>query len=154
MERYSLESRENNRIVKILQIIFGVACIITAGWWAVFMLKALESGNYWIATLFMFFFGAFQIYSGLGYASKYILIGSDSLTIRKTAIGKEQVITGGDIEKIEILPLSVKLILKSGGNITISFAVTLAEGIDRIKDAVATFGMENKILTEEKREVK
>jgi len=154
MKRYSLESRENSRIMKILQIIFGIACIITAGWWAVFMVKSLESGNYWIATLFMFFFGAFQIYSGLGYASKYIIIGSDTLTIRKTAIGKEQMVTHSELERIEILPLSVKLVLRSGGNITISFSVTLAEGIDHIKDAVATFGRENKILTEEKREVK
>jgi hypothetical protein len=146
MKRYSLESRENGRIVKILQIIFGIACIITAGWWAVFMMKSDESGNYWIATLFMFLFGTFQIYSGLGYASKYIIIGSDTLSIRKTAIGKEQIVSHSEIERIEILPLSVKLILKSGANITISFSVTLAEGIDHIKDAVSTFGSENKII--------
>lgn len=154
MKKYSLESRENSKLVKIMQIVFGIACIITAGWWAVFMLKSLESGNYWMATIFMFFFGAFQIYSGLGYASKYVIVGSESLKIKKTAIGKEQVVTHGEIDKIEILPLSVKLILRSGGNITISFAVTLAGGIDIIKDALAGFGRDNKILTEEKREVK
>ncbi|MFO7573732.1 MAG: hypothetical protein R6W67_01065 [Bacteroidales bacterium] len=153
MKRYSLESRENSRLVKIMQILFGIACIFTAGWWAVYMLKALESGNYWIATLFMFFFGAFQIYSGLGHASKYIIIGSDTLTIRKTAIGKKQVVTYGEIERIEILPLSVSLILRSGSKLTINFAVTLAGDIDHIKDAIADFGRNNNIITEDKREV-
>ena len=153
MKRYSLESRENSSFVKILQIIFGIACIITAGWWAVYMLKSLESGNYWIATLFMLFFGAFQIYSGLGYASKYIIIGSDTLTIRKTAVGKEQVIVHSDIERIDILPLSISLALRSGKIFSLSFPVTLAESIDQIKDAMEEFGRNNKILTEEKREV-
>jgi uncharacterized protein YlzI (FlbEa/FlbD family) len=154
MKRYSLENRESNKLVRILQILFGIACIITAGWWAVYMIKSLESGNYWIATLFMFFFGAFQIYSGLGYASKYLIIGKETLKIKKAAIGREQLIRNSDIERIDILPLSISVTLRNGKTFNVSFPVTLNETIDRVKDAIEEFGRDNKILTEEKREGK
>ena len=154
MKRYSLENRESNKLVRILQILFGIACIITAGWWAVYMIKSLESGNYWIATLFMFFFGAFQIYSGLGYASKYLIIGKETLKIKKAAIGREQLIRNSDIERIDILPLSISVTLRNGKTFNVSFPVTLNETIDHVKDAIEEFGRDNKILTEEKREGK
>lgn len=154
MKRFSLESRESNRLIRIFQFIFGIVCVITAGWWAVYILKSPEGGNFWIATLFMLFFGVFQIYSGLGHASKYLAIDNDRLEIKKTAIGKKEVLNQADIEKIDILPLSVAFRLRSGKTTTISFPVTLAEGIDHIKDAVDEFGKSYNIAIEEKREVK
>ncbi|MDX9929220.1 MAG: hypothetical protein RBS37_05145 [Bacteroidales bacterium] len=149
MKRYSLEARENTRFVKVLQVIFGIICIFIAIWWAVYILNSPDNIEYWAASVFMFGFGAFQIYSGLGYASRYILTGSDTIVIKKSAIGRRRTIKNVDIGRIDIHPLSVSFLLKDNTTIKISFAVTLAGDIDRIKDAAAAFGRKNNIITEE-----
>jgi hypothetical protein len=85
--RYSLETKETNRFVKYAQIVFGVVCILTSAWWIVFILSSDGQNNYWVATLFMLFFGAFQIYSGLGYAERYVEIHNMELIIKQNAVG-------------------------------------------------------------------
>lgn len=150
MERYSLDNKETSPVVKVLQILFGVACLLVAGWWAVYMISSEENNGYWIATLFMLGFGAFQIYSGLGYAAKYIVIDGNSLTVKKSALSRKTTLASNEIRKIEILPLSVNLVLATGQAITISFVMSIAGSIDSIKDAMIGFAEKNSIEFEER----
>lgn len=150
MKRYPLESRESSKPVRILQLIFGIVCIFIAGWWTVFILRVPENANFWFAIIFMLLFGIFQIYSGLGYASKYLTVDSERLIIKKTVFGRTEVFAGTDIERILIFPLSVSVVLRNRRTISLRFPVTLGEGIDRVKDALAEYARDNKIMSEEK----
>jgi uncharacterized membrane protein YiaA len=150
MERFTLENKVTSPAVRVLQIIFGLTCIFIAGWWAVYMLSSDGNNGYWIATLFMLGFGAFQIYSGLGHATKYIIIDDRTLIIKKTALARKTILMSGEIKMIEILPLSVNIITRADQNITISFALSIAGTIDNIKDALIAFAKKCSIKAEEK----
>jgi hypothetical protein len=150
MKKYSLTNKESSGFVKIMQIIFGILCIGTSVWWTVFMLSAEVSGNYWAAILFMLFFGAFQIYSGLGYADRFLLIDEGSITIKATALSRAKTIKHTEIESIEILPLTFSIFLKNGNKVFIRFGITLSDGIDSVKDALQEFAAQYEINADEK----
>jgi hypothetical protein len=151
-KRYSLEAKESNRFVRIAQIVFGAVCIITSAWWIVFILKSEGTNNYWVATLFMLFFGLFQIYSGLGHASRYVEISDEELIIKQNSIGLPDRMPAAEISNIEMLPLSVKFHLRSGRKRTLRFGITYSDFIDSIKDALVDFAGEKNIPLEEKSE--
>jgi hypothetical protein len=151
-KRYSLESKESNRFVRYAQIAFGIVCLIVAAWWTAFLIQTEGADNFWVATLFILFFGIFQIYSGMGMAAKYIDISGDSLSIKQTAICAPELIASSDIKTIEILPLSVQFFLKSGKKRVLRFGITYSDLIDTIKDAIIEFAEEKKIPYEEKSE--
>lgn len=151
-KRYSLETKESNRFVKIAQIIFGVVCIITAAWWVVFILKSGDANNYWVATLFILFFGMFQIFSGLGHATRYVEFSSEELIIKQNSIGLADRLPVTEITSIVMLPLSVKINLRSGKKRTLRFGITYSDFIDSIKDALVEFSENNNIPLEEKSE--
>jgi hypothetical protein len=151
-KRYSLEAKESNRFVKFAQIIFGAVCIITSAWWVVFILKSGEGNNYWVATLFMLFFGLFQILSGLGHASRYVEFSNEEVIIKQNSIGLPDRMPVKEISSIEMLPLSVKFSLKSGRKRTLRFGVTYTDLIDTIKDELEIFAREKNISIEEKSE--
>jgi hypothetical protein len=150
--RFSLEAKESNRFVRIAQIIFGALCIITAAWWVVYILKSGDGNNYWVATLFILFFGIFQIYSGLGYASRYVEFGNSEMIIKQNSIGLPYRLPVTEISNIVMLPLSVKFILKSGRTKILRFGITYSDLIDSIKDALVAFAADKNIPLEEKSE--
>jgi hypothetical protein len=151
-KRYSLEAKESNRFVRTAQIVFGAVCIITSAWWVVFIIKSGEGNNYWVATLFMLFFGLFQILSGLGHASRYVEFREEEVIIKQNSIGLPDRIPVKEISSIEMLPLSVKFYLKSGRKKTLRFGITYSDLIDNIKDALESFVTEKSIPFEEKSE--
>jgi len=64
---FSLGTSENNRLVKVIQIVFGVVCIAVAIFWLVFNIKSLKAdGTLWITIIFLSGFGFYQIWAGLG----------------------------------------------------------------------------------------
>lgn len=148
--RYSLDNKDSSGFVRLLQIIFGVACIVVSFGWAWFIIKSSDNNSYWIATLFMLFFGAFQIYAGLGYAAKFIELHNDSIEFKKAAIGLKERVEASQIEKIEILPLSVHFIMKDKRSSTISFGMSIAPAIDSIKDGLVDWSAKNSVEIEEK----
>jgi len=151
-KRYSLETKETNKFVRYAQIVFGVICLITAGWWAVYLTSSDNGGDYWIATLFMLGFGLFQIYSGLGYAARYVEISDNQIIIKQTSIGTPDLLLVSDIFGIEILPLSVNFTLRSGKKKTLRFGIAYTDYIDDIKDAVVLLAESKNISIEEKSE--
>jgi len=148
--RYSLDNKESSGFVRLLQIIFGIACIAVALWWAWFIIKSSDNGSYWIATLFMLFFGAFQIYSGLGYAAKFIELHNDSIEFKKASLGRKERVKSTGIDKIDILPLSVTIFMKDKRSFTISFGMSIAGTIDSIKDGVIEWSGKNNVEIIEK----
>jgi hypothetical protein len=148
--RYSLDNKESSGFVRLLQIIFGVACIAVSLWWAWFIIKSSDNDSYWLATLFMLFFGTFQIYSGLGYAAKFIVLHNNSIEFKKAAIGIKEQVEASRIEKIEILPLSVKILMKDKRSFVISFGMSIASTIDSIKDKLIEWSGRNNVEIVEK----
>ena len=148
--RYSLDNKESSGFVRLLQIIFGVACIAVSLGWAWFIIKSSDIDSYWIATLFMLFFGAFQIYSGLGYAAKFIELHNNSIEFKKASIGLKEQVEASMIEKIEILPLAVNIFMKDKRSFIISFGMSIAASIDSIKDGLIEWSEMNNVEIIEK----
>jgi hypothetical protein len=102
---FSLSSVENNRLVKIVQIVFGIACIIVAIIWLIFNIRSMKSdGTLWITIIFLIGFGFYQIWSGLGKATRFIQIGSDIIRLKRTVLLPALEIPSETIQKIELYP--------------------------------------------------
>ena len=146
---YSLGSVENNRFVKILQIVFGLLCIAVAVFWIVHNFKTLGSDTrLWITISFLTLFGLFQIWSGSGNAARYILIGRDNIRLKKNAILPAVNIVSTDIQKIEFFPLSLIFHLKPAKKIILRFGTVYYETNDKIVDKLFSFAETNNIPVE------
>ncbi|MBM3419654.1 MAG: hypothetical protein FJY11_00810, partial [Bacteroidetes bacterium] len=150
MKRYSLDNKESPKMVRILQIIFGAMCITIAAIWAVYMTMPGIGNGYWIATAFIFFFGLFQIYSGMGYAARYIEIDGNVIVLKRSALERKIALVPDRLERVEILPLSIIFTINDGRRITIRFGMSVAASIDCIKDAVEEYATGQKIEIEER----
>ena len=95
IKRYSLEIRENNTIIRVFRIIFGITCVGVAIFWLVYNLNALKTENkLWITLIFLTAFGLYLIWSGLGYGYRFIDIGNDHICFRKNSFLKKGGIQG------------------------------------------------------------
>ena len=82
----ALDEKPEKKAVSILMVVFGILCLFFSGWWAIFLIKVPENENsYWFATIFLFLFGLYQVYAGLGYARRYISLKDNNLVIRQNA---------------------------------------------------------------------
>jgi hypothetical protein len=150
---YSLEIRENNKVVRIFQIVFGIICLFIAGFWVVFNISSVKADStLWITVAFLSCFGAYQILSGFGYARKFIEFSDDRIRLKKNSLLPERLINAGQIEKIDVYPLKVLIILKSSKKILIRFGVTDSQKIDLVKDEFINFNSRNSISLELKNE--
>lgn len=146
---FSLGTSETNKFLKIIRILFGVVCIIVAIYWLVFNIKALKvDGTLWITIIFLIAFGFYQIWSGLGYATKYIEIGKDFINLKKNPVLSAVNIPAGEIIKIELYPLNIIFFLKSNKKILLRFGTTFYETNEKVKDEILGFAESNKILLE------
>lgn len=146
---FSLEINENNKVTKIFRLLFGVVCVAVSIFWLIFNIKSLKSdGTLWITIIFLSGFGFFQIWSGLGYATKFIEIGSDYIRLKKSAVLPAKLINTEDIEKIELFPLNVIFHFKSGQKTLLRFGTTYPERIELTKDAITEFASSNNINLE------
>lgn len=151
---YSLDIRENNRFTRIIQIIFGAACIGIAGFWFIFNIKAESTdGALWITVIFLSGFGAYQIFSGLGYSSRFIEIAPEKIRLKKYNICTVKEILPAGLEKIESLPLSINFHLKPSGLIRLRFGTTYPEKIEIIRESPEKFADMNNIKFEETMEI-
>jgi hypothetical protein len=141
---YSLDIRENNRIMKVVQILFGIVCISIAIIWAIFNIKSLKSeSTLWISVTFLTGFGAFQVYSGLGLAARFIEFATDTIRLKKNSLLKPGVILADQIEKIEMFPLSMVIFLKNSKKIILRFGISNPETVENIKKEFISFSASN-----------
>jgi len=143
---FSLGQDDSNKLVKIFRIIFGLVCFAVAIFWISFNLKTIKSdGTVWITITFLFGFGFFQIWSGLGKATRFIEIGSGIIRLKKNAILPPVKIEVSEISSVDFYPLNVVFILKSGKKNLLRFGTTYYEINERIIDELLSFCESNKI---------
>ena len=146
---FSLSSIENSRIVNIIRIVFGIICIAVAVFWISFNVRLLKTdGTLWITILFLSGFGFYQVWSGLGKATKFIEIGPDFIRLKKNPILLPVKMMASMIEKIDIFPLNIVFFLKSEKKILLRFGTTFQETNELVKDEILNFAELNNIKAE------
>jgi hypothetical protein len=150
---YFLGSVENSKLVKIIQVIFGILCFAVAIYWLSFNVRSLKTDRtLWITIIFLVGFGFYQIWSGLGRATRFIEISSDKIRLKKTVLLPFVDLTREEIEKIEIFPFNLKFFLKSGETSILRLSSSYYETNAAIKDAIIDFAELNSISIELKEE--
>jgi uncharacterized membrane protein len=146
---FLLSSVENNRVIRIIQIVFGIVCLAVAIFWLIFNIRSLKTeGTLWITIIFLSVFGLYQVWSGLGKATRFIEISSDGIRLKKTIILPSVVMSVGDIQKIEIYPFNLIFFLKSKKRLILRFSATYQETNEKVKDELLVFGELNSINVE------
>jgi len=146
---YSLSSTDNNKLVKITQVVFGIVCFAIAAYWLFFNLRSLKADRtLWITIIFLTGFGFYQIWSGLGRAARFIEISGDNIRLKKTILLPALEIKKGDIQKIELYPFNLIFFLKSEKKILLRFGATYQETNEKIKDEILRFAEHNSINAE------
>ena len=133
---FTLGSVENSRLVRIIQIIFGVVCFAVAIFWLTFNTRSLKAdGTLWITIIFLSGFGFYQIWSGLGRATRFIEIGSDYIRLKKNPILSPVEMPAAAMERIELFPLNLIFFLKSKKRILLRFGTTYHETNEKGKSS-------------------
>jgi hypothetical protein len=146
---FSLSSAENNKLVKIIQIVFGIVCFAIAIFWLIFNIRALKAdGTLWITIIFLSGFGFYQIYAGLGYAIRFIEISSYKIRIKKNILLPAVGLSATDIHNIELYPFNLIFFLKSGKKFILRFGATYQDMNEKIKNEILIFAEQNSINTE------
>jgi hypothetical protein len=153
MIQFTLGNSEDSRLVKIFRIIFGIACIGIAIFWLNFNFEALKSDwTLWLTILFLTGFGLYQIWSGLGRATRYISISSEKIILKKNAILSPKRLLPGEIEKIDIFPLSIVFYDKNRKKSILRLGTINVETNEKIVDELIGFAEKNSIPYEIKEE--
>jgi len=146
---FSLGTSENNRFVKIFQVVSGVVCLAVAIFWLIFNIRSLKAdGTLWITIIFLSGFGLYQIWSGLGRAIRFIETGPDFIRFKKNPILSPVEMPAGEIERIELFPLNLIFFLKSKKRILLRFGTTYYETNEKVKDEILGFAEINEIPIE------
>jgi hypothetical protein len=149
LKYFSLGTIENSRLVKIFRIIFGFVCITIAIFWMIFNIRSLKAdGTLWITIFFLSGFGFYQIWSGMGRAARFIEIGQEKLRIKKNSLLQPVEMSVREIEKIELFPLNIIIILKSKKRFLLRFGTTYHDVNEKIKEEIFDFAESNKIPLE------
>jgi len=143
---FTLGAADSNKLVKVVQIVFGIVCIGLALFWLIFNLRSLKSDpTLWITVLFLTGFGFYEIWAGLGQATRFIELGSGSIRLKKNIILPPVEISAQDIQKLELFPLSLVFYLKTGKRILLRFGTTFQETNEEIVDALLLFSETNNL---------
>jgi hypothetical protein len=135
---------ENNGFEKIIRIIFGTVCIAVALFWLYFNIKALKAdGTLWITIAFLSGFGFYQIWSGMGKATRFIEFGPAHIRMKKNPIFPGAVIRADGIEKIELFPFNIIFYMKTKKKIMLRLGTSFQETNEKIKDEVIIFAESN-----------
>ena len=146
---YPLGTGENNGFVRIIRIIFGIACIAVAIFWIVFNIKSLKAdGTLWITIIFLIGFGSYQLWTGLGRTISFIEFGQGYIRLKKNSIFLPSIMNAEEIEKIDLFPLNLIIFLKTGKKIMLRFGTTYYETNEKVKDEILGFAESNNIPIE------
>jgi len=151
MERiyYSLEVNRGNRLTRMFQLIFGIVCAVLAIIWLIMNLETLKSnGSLVLTILFLLGFAYYLVNTGLGKGEKFIEIGLNTLKIKKNSVLPAIEIKAGDIQKIEIFPLNIVFILKSGKKVLLRFGTFFTGVIQPVKEGIESFCTSNGVPLE------
>ncbi|HUX55890.1 MAG TPA: hypothetical protein VMV77_02875 [Bacteroidales bacterium] len=146
---FFLGASENTRLVKVIQILFGLVCIAVAIFWLIFNFKILKTDvTLWVTIIFLSGFGLYEIWAGLGRATRFIEIGSDQIRLKKNSVLPSVEMYAGEIEKIELLTLNVVFYLTANKRILLRFGTTYHETNEKVVDEIISFTERNSIPLE------
>jgi hypothetical protein len=111
-------------------------------------LSLKSDGTPWITIVFLIGFGFYQVFSGLGRATRFIEICKDKIRLKKNAIPGPIEIVAGNIERVKIFPLNVIFLLKDRKKITLRFGTTYYEVNQKILDEIIGFAELNNVPVE------
>ena len=150
---FLLSSAENSKLVKIIQIVFGIICIAVAVFWLIFNVRSLKADKtLWITIMFLTGFGVYQVWAGLGRATRFIEISSDKIRLKKSIFLPAIEIPAVDIQMIELFPLNLIFFLRSQKRILLRLGTSYQETTEQIKDEILTFADSSSISIEIKEE--
>lgn len=154
LKYFPLGNEDNRLFVRIARLTFGAACIIMAAWWFVISIRSeLPGASVYVTIAFLLAIGTYLVLAGLGKADRFIVIVSNSITIKKNPFLPVQHINAPDIKLIEIHPLKINFMLVSGRNKILRFGTVNYETNEKIVDSIISFSEENnieyKIISEE-----
>ena len=101
-----------------------------------------------LTIVFLLGFAYYLVNSGLGKGEKYIEIGRNNLKTKKNSVLPAVEIKAGEIQKVEMFPLNVVFILKSGKKALLRFGTYFTDVIDPVKTAIESFCESNGIPLE------
>lgn len=150
---FVLGTIENSGLVKIIRIAFGFVCIAVAVFWLIFNIRSLKAdGTLWITIIFLSGFGFYQIWSGLGMATRFIEISHETIRLKNNAILPPVIMRTDEIESIELLPLQIIFHLITKKKLILRFGTTYYETNQTISDEIIGFAESKNIplrVTEE-----
>ncbi len=146
-EQYiSLGERENKLAVRIMIIIFGLLCIFTAGWWTVFLLRYPDNEKiFWAGSIFLLLFGLYQLYSGLGYARRYVKRENSNITIRQSSFLPARKLGSEQIKQLEIRSYDMVLHLNDLSRIRIKLGLRYPDLGQKVRDFIIEYAEDNNI---------
>jgi uncharacterized protein YlzI (FlbEa/FlbD family) len=137
---FSLEVYRNNKVIRIFQIVFGTICAALAIGWLIMNLDSLKSNiTLWFTIIFLLGFAWYQINSGLGKGDKFLQIDQTSLKLKMNSLFPSRELNASDIKKIEIFPLSMVILMRSGKKKILRFGTTYTDVIEPIKKGIEDF---------------
>jgi hypothetical protein len=146
---FSLETAENNRITRIFQVLFGLICLGIAVFWLIYNFSTIKSdSSLWLTIIFLAGFGSYLVRAGLGYAYKFIEISESDIRIKNNSFLPIVKINADEMERIEVFPLKVIILLKSSKKILTRFGVSDPPKVEKIKDEILRFATDNKIKSD------
>jgi hypothetical protein len=150
---FPLGKMDDSRIVRFLQIIFGVACIGMAIWWISFNLRSSkEDLSLWVTTIFLAGFGSYMIWAGLGKAARYIIVNQTDIIVKKNSFLSPVNLKAIETARIDIYPLSIVFSDKNGRKYLLRFGTVNYETNEKIVDKIIEFAQVNNIQYEVKEE--
>lgn len=146
---FALSTVESNRLIKSVQVVFGIVCIAIALFWLYFNIKSIKTDNSsWVTIVFLSGFGFYMIWAGLGRAKRFIVISSDKILLKKNIFFPPVELPAGDIKKIELFPFKVVFYFRPK-KLILRLSSTFYETNAKIMDEIWNFGELNNITVEE-----
>ncbi len=145
-EYIRLDDKPDKKFVSVFLVIFGFSCLLTSGWWALFLVRVPENENvFWLGTIFLLLFGLFQIYSGLGFAKRYLIVEKTNITIRQNSLLPAKRLTKNSISKLEVRSMDIKFFLNNGNIFRLRLGLKYPDLGENVKTRIIAWSEENSI---------
>lgn len=141
-----LGEREDKPFVKIMVVIFGIMCIITAGWWTVFLVRYPDNENiFWAGSIFLLLFGLYQLLSGLGYTKRYISRTNGGLVVRQNSLMPAKKLQASQLRQLEIRSMDMVLHGTDSSRLRIKLGIRYPDLGQQVKEFVTRWAEDNYI---------
>jgi hypothetical protein len=146
-QKFSLEIVERNKITRVAESVFGLLCITVALWFAMSLLDKPSTVSAWLAIAFLAFFGIWEIISGTGAVSRFIIIGSENIILKQKTYLPAVTFEPDALKEVKFKPLAIDFCLREGKVTTVRLGTYYREGSAEIMEAVEKFCLDKMIMT-------